>query len=66
MVYCLLLRKLQIQFCWVCIVVNYLMLCWLMCFDQVLCLLDVCVEYRVILLLEIVFPIIFCSFTFIR
>jgi hypothetical protein len=26
---------LQIQFCWVCIIVSYLMLCWLIGFDQV-------------------------------
>jgi hypothetical protein len=39
--YSLLIRKLQIQFGWVCIIDSYLMLCWLTCFDQVLCLLDV-------------------------
>jgi hypothetical protein len=39
--YSLLIRKLQIQFGWVCIIVSYLILCWLTCFDQVLCLLVV-------------------------
>jgi hypothetical protein len=40
-VFCLLIRKLQIQFCWVCIVVSYLMLCWMTCFDQV----DACMMF---------------------
>jgi hypothetical protein len=39
--YSLLIRKLQIQFGWVFIIVSYLILCWFTCFDQVLCLLDV-------------------------
>jgi hypothetical protein len=34
-VYCLLIRKLQIQFCLVCIVVSYLMIYWMTCFEQV-------------------------------
>jgi hypothetical protein len=34
-IYYLLIRKLQIQFCWVCMVVSYLMICWMLFFYQV-------------------------------